>query len=117
MSLDLSRLLKNVTFDALLAACFYLYLVYGITGAKFFIDVLIWFACVCSWIMVLSGRAREVDRPAPLNAAYEWVSSLAFVLALIWVGELLLPAAYCVGSLLYASLRGGKQSAQQPEGA
>ncbi|AIO33847.1 putative membrane protein [Burkholderia cenocepacia] len=100
------NLLISITFDALLAACFYLFVVHRIEAAKHFAHVVLWFCVACQVIVVVSGRASECERPAPVNGAYDWVTLLVVVLVLVSMGDVVLPSALLISHMLFSAARG-----------
>lgn len=105
------KLTRMVLFDAFLVALLYLWQVKGISGAKTFIECWLWFEVAANWIFVCcAGKDEKIHRSGACRF-YDFLSSMAATVALLYFGFVALPVALFIGWVLFVAKNSPKDDA------
>lgn len=85
--MNLQKLVRAIFFDILLIICLYLWIECGYEHAR---EIAIAYLCIVAeitWIAALLVRARDYEHGYPVNAFYDFVSTMAIIGILVWERE------------------------------
>lgn len=105
------KLYRMVLFDAFLVALFYLWQVKGISGAKTFIECWLWFVVGTHWAFVLCAGKDDRIPVSTTCRLYDFLSSMAATVALLYFGFVALPVALFIGWVLFAAKNSSMKAA------
>ncbi|SAK69625.1 hypothetical protein AWB80_03587 [Caballeronia pedi] len=103
--MNAKKLARAVFFDVLLAICLYLWIVRGADLAR---DVAIAYLCVMAeimWIAAVLVPAKYYEHGCPVNAFYDFVSSMAIIGILAWHDERMVAMMLLIPYLLTLAKR------------
>lgn len=99
----MSKLSRAVLFDVFIAACIFLWKAKGIDGARIFLEAYLWFVVAMHWVVVIFAGKKHLFCRSPVLVAYDCLSTVVLIVALLWLGMVTLPIVLFIGWILVSA--------------